>query len=56
VAVSYLAALAYWVYAFAKQPAERREFTPQMKSMLLAVAGAARTARIDLEDSKTSSR
>jgi hypothetical protein len=56
VAVSYLVALAYWVYAFAKQPAERREFTPQMKSMLLAVAGAARTARIDLEDSKTSSR
>ncbi len=54
--ISYLAALFYWVYAFAKQPAERREFTPQMKSMLLAVAGAARTARIDLEDSNKSHR
>jgi hypothetical protein len=49
--VSYLAALAYWVYAFATQPAERREFTPQMQSMLLAVAGAARTTRVDLKDS-----
>ena len=48
---SYVAALAYWVYAFATQPAERREFTPQMQSMLLAVAGAARTTRVDLKDS-----
>jgi hypothetical protein len=54
--VSYLTALLYWVYCFAKQPAERREFTPQMKNMLLAVAGAARTARIDLEDSTKSRR
>ena len=54
VGVSYLAALFYWVYCFAKQPVERREFTPQMKSMLLAVAGAARTARLDLEDSAKS--
>jgi hypothetical protein len=53
---SYLAALLYWTYCFAKQPAERREFTPQMKSMLLAVAGAARTTRIDLEDSTKSRR
>jgi hypothetical protein len=51
VAISYLSALLYWCVAFATQPAERREFTPQMKSMLLAVAGAARSARIDLEDS-----
>jgi len=48
---SYLAALAYWVYAFATQPAERREFTPQMESMLLAVAGAARSSRVALTDS-----
>jgi len=54
--VSYLVALFYWVYAFAKQPAERREFTPQMKSMLLAVAGSARSARIDLEDTTNSHR
>lgn len=51
VGISYLAALVYWAYCFARQPVERREFTPQMKSMLLAVAGAARTARIDLEES-----
>ena len=56
VGISYLGALLYWVYCFARQPAERREFTPQMKSMLLAVAGAARTARIDLEDSTKSHR
>ena len=47
---SYVAALLYWVYVFAKQPAERREFTPQMQSMLLAVAGAARTARVGLSE------
>ena len=47
---SYLAALAYWVVAFATQPAERREFSPQMQSMLLAVAGAARSTRVALND------
>ena len=49
--ISYLAALVYWVYSFATQPAERREFSPQMQSMLLAVAGAARTTRVALTDS-----
>jgi hypothetical protein len=48
---SYLVALFYWVYAFATQTVERREFTPQMQSMLLAVAGAARNTRIALNDS-----
>lgn len=54
--ISYLAALVYWTYCFARQPVERREFTPQMKSMLLAIAGAARTARIDLEESTKSTK
>ncbi len=49
--ISYLVALFYWVYAFATQAAERRQFTPQMQSMLLAVAGAARSTRIALDDS-----
>jgi hypothetical protein len=49
--ISYLVALFYWVYAFATQAAERREFTPQMQSMLLAVAGAARNTRVALNDS-----
>jgi hypothetical protein len=48
---SYLAALMYLVFAFATQTAERREFSPQMQSMLLAVAGAARTTRVELKDS-----
>ena len=50
VSISYLGALVYWCVAFATRTVERREFTPQMKSMLLAVAGAARTARVDMED------
>jgi hypothetical protein len=54
VSLSYLGALVYWCVAFSTQTVERREFTPQMKSMLLAVAGAARSARIDLEDSTKS--
>lgn len=46
--LSYLAALLYWVFVFARQTVERREFTPQMQSMLLAVAGVARSARVEL--------
>lgn len=49
--ISYAAALVYWVFAFATKPAERREFTPQMQSMLLAVAGAARSTRVELAGS-----
>jgi hypothetical protein len=49
--ISYLVALFYWVYAFATQTVERREFSPQMQSMLLAVAGAARNTRVALNDS-----
>jgi hypothetical protein len=51
VGISYLVALFYWVYAFATQTVERREFTPQMQSMLLAVAGAARSTRVSMSDS-----
>jgi len=56
VSFSYLGALVYWCVAFATKTVERREFTPQMKSMLLAVAGTARHTRIDLEDSTKSGR
>ncbi len=49
--VSYLSALGYWVYSFATKPAERREFSPHMQSMLLAVAGAARSSRVALTES-----
>ena len=50
-AVGYLFSLLYWVVSFAQEEAQRREFSPQMRSALLAVAGAARTTRAALEDS-----
>jgi hypothetical protein len=50
---SYLFALCYWVFAFATREAERREFTPQMQSFLLAAAGSARAARVGLASSST---
>jgi len=46
----YLACLFYWAFSFAQQEATRREFTPQMQRFLLAVAGAARSARVGIED------
>jgi hypothetical protein len=50
VAGAYCVSLLYWVFCFAQKEAERREFTPQMQRFLLAVAGAARSARVGLED------
>ena len=47
-AASYVASLGYWVLSFAQKEAERREFSPQMQGLLLAVAGAARSSRISL--------
>lgn len=48
VVASYLCSLLYWVYSFAQQEAERREFTPQMQNLLLAAAGVAREQRLAL--------
>jgi hypothetical protein len=42
--------LLYWVVCFAQKETQRREFTPQMQSFLLAVAGSARTTRSSLLD------
>jgi len=53
-AASYLCSLLYWAFSFAQQEAERREFTPQMQSFLLAMAGTARSTRISLSDSISS--
>jgi hypothetical protein len=47
---SYLCSLVYWMYSFAQVEEQRREFSPQMQTMLLAVAGAARSARIGMAD------
>jgi hypothetical protein len=53
---AYSCSLLYWVVCFAQKEAERREFTPQMQQMLLAVAGAARSTRIGLSDSAAANR
>ncbi len=51
VVTSYVCCLLYWAVSFAQKEAERRAFTPQMQSMLLAVAGAARSTRVALDGS-----
>ena len=51
VSVSYVCSLAYWGVCFATKEAERREFTPQMQTLLLAMAGTARTTRITMAES-----
>ena len=53
---SYLCSLLYWIIGFAQKEAQRREFTPQMQSLLLAVAGAARANRDALSDSRSQGR
>jgi hypothetical protein len=50
---SFSFSLLYWAYCFAQQEAERRQFTPQMQNFLLAVAGNARSTRVNMTDSKT---
>jgi len=49
----YACCLVYWVFSFAQKEAERRDFTPQMRSFLLAAAGAARTTRVAMTDSRS---
>jgi hypothetical protein len=56
VTASYLVALGYWVFSFATKEAERRAFTPQMQTFLLAVAGSARAARMTLADTPSKDR
>ena len=53
---SYVGSLAYWVLSFAQKEAERREFSPQMQGLLLAVAGAARNSRMALTGSSSGKR
>jgi hypothetical protein len=50
VIISMECAYFYWIYSFVHDVAPRREFTPQMQGFLLAVAGAARSARVSLTD------
>ena len=48
---SYVCSIIYWIFSFAQQVPERREFTPQMQNFLLAMAGNARNTRIALANS-----
>ncbi|MGB7267089.1 MAG: hypothetical protein WBC92_16355 [Terracidiphilus sp.] len=50
VVLGFLCTLLYWTFSFAQKEAARREFTPQMQSLLLAVAGAARSTRTALTE------
>jgi hypothetical protein len=48
---SYLCSLVYWAVSFAQKEAPRQEFSPEMRSFLLKVSGAAHAGRIALQDS-----
>jgi hypothetical protein len=52
----YVASLVYWVFSFAQEVPERREFTPQMQNFLLAVAGNARATRMAMTSKEESDR
>jgi hypothetical protein len=54
VTASYVCSLLYWVFSFAQKEAERREFTPQMQSFILALAGTAKSTRMSLSDDRVS--
>ena len=45
VVASYICSLVYWVVCFSQREQERKEFTPQMQNLLLAMAGVARADR-----------
>jgi hypothetical protein len=55
-AAAFICSLIYWAVSFAQKEAERREFTPQMRSFLLAAAGAARSTRVTMSDSRDDKR
>lgn len=54
VIAGYLCSLLYWIVSFSQKEEARREFSPQMENLLLAVAGAARSTRIALAESRGS--
>lgn len=50
---SYFCSMIYWIVSFSQKEVERREMTPEMRSFLLALAGAARTTRTALASSSS---
>lgn len=53
---SFICALLYWSVSFVQREAERREFTPQMQNLVLAMAGTARSTRVALTESRDSEK
>jgi len=51
VIASFIVSLGYWSFSFARKEPERRPFTPQMQSFLVALAASARTARLAFSSS-----
>ncbi len=47
----FLCSILYWFVSFSQKEAERREFSPQMQSFLLTLAGAAHSTRVTLSSS-----
>ncbi len=52
----FLCSIFYWIFSFCQKEQERREFTPQMQNLLLAMAGVARTTRVALSQPVAPSR
>jgi len=48
VSLSYISSLLYWVVCFVRAEAPRREFTPQMRGVLMAMAAATQTRSAQL--------
>ena len=48
--------LVYWAVNFARKEAARREFTPEMQRVLLAMAGAAHATRVALTQSQAANQ
>jgi hypothetical protein len=49
---AYICTLLYWTFSFAHAEAARREFTPQMQKVLLAMAGSAHSTRATLAQNR----
>ena len=43
---AYNITLAFWIWAFSRNEAPRKDFTPQMQEVLVTIAGAAKRTRL----------
>lgn len=50
IVASFICCIGYWIYCFSRKEAERREFTPEMQRVLLALASAAHATRVSLDE------